>query len=71
MTRKAVVNWVAQIQYVGKQPIWFGTLVVDANLRSEEVLAAMTKEIETHIPSGFRVVNLRRGQAWLVFDEDR
>lgn len=63
-----IIHWVACIQYKDKNPIWFGTLNLDANLRLEEVRKIMYDKISEYLPVGFEIIDLRRGQIWLSFD---
>jgi hypothetical protein len=64
-----LINWIAHVRYAGKEPVWYGNLTVDADLGLEQVRSLMVADIEAHLADGFEIIDLKRGQVWLSFDD--
>lgn len=57
-------RWCAKIQYPGKQPVMFGTVMVEPRAPLADVEAEMVKALATCLPDGYKIIDLVPGQIW-------
>lgn len=53
--------WCAVIQWPGLSPVTFGTAILPHDARLDEVEAEIVALAKSHVPGGFRIIDLRPG----------
>lgn len=64
-TRSMSQCYVCQLAFPGKKPLWFGTVVCDAQAPHHEVEAACREKVSEHLPDGWQLVKVCPGAIWL------